>query len=110
MFQRWNSSANAIDHLSIIKIALMIGNDTRRGPGKFDELADFRVAMAGQTRDWDAPNFLESEIKNHKLCYVWQLHHDSVQGVKSEIQKIQSQVAGKAIEFGIRDGSRAVDQ
>src|ERR1700680_1755314 len=66
--------------------------------------------MARQSRNRNAPNLLQGKIQNNKLGHVWQLHHDAIQSLKAEIEKIQGKIVGKAIEFRICNGSLTIDE
>ena len=110
MTQLGNFLANALDHGAVVEIALLVRNNTSCGARKLDELADFRKAVRHERRNGDATDLLQRQVQNNKLGDIRQLHHDPVQGMEADFQKVQRQVVRHPIEFAIGNGAIPVEQ
>src|SRR5215472_14788851 len=108
--QRGILLANSLDHETVIKIAELIGNHASGGSRKLNKLADLCVAVRDERGNRNAAHLLQSDVENHELSDVRQLDDDTIERTKSDLQEIERQVGGQAVEFGIGDRAVAVDQ
>src|ERR1700687_6112520 len=60
--QRGALFSNAGDDLGIVAITMAVGDHAGRSTGDLYELADFRVPVRYESRNWDAPYLLQGKV------------------------------------------------
>src|SRR5581483_6423442 len=119
LFQLWKGDAKSqrriadfypLDHGLEIEVALALGIDAGARAGKLDELVDLGEAVRDERGDRDAGDLLQREVEQHELGAVRQRGHDAVEGLQAELEQVQRQVVGEAVDLRIGVLPLAVDQ
>ena len=101
---------DALDHRLELEIPLALRVDAGAGAGELHELADFRVAMRHQRGDRDGADLLQREVEQHEFGDVGQRRHHAVERLEPQLEEVQRQVVGDAVQVGVGELALAVDQ
>ena len=71
---------------------------------------DLVVAVRGERGDRDAADLLQREIENHELGDVGQRRHDAVERLQPELEQVEREIVGEAVELAIGVAPLAIDE